>query len=61
MAILASVAMDLVRDKEANKMKMTKFIEEAAEKNADFILFPELALGGLPENAMFSFNSEDAY
>lgn len=61
MAILASVAMDLVRDKEANKAKMTKFIEEAAAQNADFILFPELCLGGLPENPMFIFKPEDAF
>lgn len=61
MAILASVAMDLVNDKDANIAKMTKFIEEAARQKADFILFPELALGGLPKNPMFVFNPEDAF
>ena len=61
MAILASVAMDNARDKKANKAKMTKFIEEAAAKNADLILFPELCLGGLPENPMFIFNPQDAF
>lgn len=61
MAVLASVAMDLVRDKEANKAKMTRFVNEAAAQGADFILFPELALGGLPENPMFIFNPNDAF
>ncbi len=61
MAVLASVAMDLVRDKDANKEKMTKFIEDAARKEADLILFPELALGGLPENPMFVFSPNDAF
>ena len=61
MAVLASVAMDNARDKEANKAKMTKFVEEAAAKGADFILFPELCLGGLPENPMFVFNPQDAF
>ena len=61
MAVLASVAMDVVRDKAANKEKMTSFIEAAADQHADFILFPELALGGLPENPMFIFKPEDAF
>lgn len=61
MAVLASVAMDLVRDKEANKAKMTRFVNEAVAQGADFILFPELALGGLPENPMFIFNPNDAF
>lgn len=33
MAVIASVAMDLARDKAENKAKMTTFIEEAAEKD----------------------------
>ena len=61
MAVLASVAMDVARDKEANKQKMTGFIEMAAAQNADFILFPELSLTGLPENPMFIFKPEDAF
>lgn len=61
MAVIASVAMDLVHDKEANKAKMTAFVEEAAEKNADLIVFPELALGGFPENPMFVFSPKDAF
>ncbi|MEI3231394.1 MAG: carbon-nitrogen hydrolase family protein [Gordonibacter pamelaeae] len=40
MAVIASVAMDLARDKAENKAKMTTFIEEAAEKDVDLILFP---------------------
>lgn len=61
MAVLASVAMDLARDKEVNKSKMTEFVEKAAAQKADLILFPELALGGLPENPMFTFNPNDAF
>ena len=61
MAVIASVAMDLVHDKDVNKAKMTAYIEEAAEKRADLIVFPELALGGFPENPMFVFSPEDAF
>ena len=61
MAVIASVAMDLARDKAENKAKMTTFIEEAAEKDVDLILFPELALGGLPEKPMFVFDPQDAF
>ncbi len=61
MTILASVAMESGHDKKANIAKMTKFIEEAAAQQADFILFPELALGGFPENPMFVFNPNDAF
>ena len=43
MAVIASVAMDLARDKEENKEKMTTFIEAAAETDVDLILFLELA------------------
>ena len=60
MAVLASVAMDLINDKGANRAKMDGFIEKAAAQHADFILFPELALGGLPINPMFVFNPDDA-
>ena len=61
MAVIASVAMDLARDKAENKAKMTTFIEEAAEKDVDLILFPERALGGLPEKPMFVFDPQDAF
>lgn len=60
MAVLASVAMGSEWDVEANRKKMDDFIEQAAAKNADFILFPELCLGGLPKNPMFIFNPDDA-
>ena len=60
MAVLASVAMDLVNDKAANRAKMDSYVEKAAAQNADFVLFPELALGGVPKNPMFIFNPDDA-
>lgn len=60
MTKLASVAMDLVNDKQANLDKMTKYVREAAAQGAELIVFPEMALGGLPKNPMFIFNPEDA-
>lgn len=36
------------------------YVEKAAAQNADFVLFPELALGGVPKNPMFIFNPDDA-
>lgn len=60
MAILASVAMDVVNDKAANIAKMTKYVEEAAAQNADLVVFPEYSLQGYPNNPMFVFNPDDA-
>lgn len=60
MAVLASVAMETSHDKEANKAKMQRFVEEASRRSGDLIVFPEYVLAGLPNNPMFVFNPDDA-
>lgn len=48
MAKIASVAMEVVCDTEANLKKFEKYICEAADQGVDLIVFPEMSLQGLP-------------
>lgn len=60
MAVFASAATPLHATKEENLDEMLRFIDDAAKKNADFILFPELALG-VPKGGMNLISPEDAH
>lgn len=48
MAKIASVAMQVERDKEKNLETYLSYIEKAAEQKVDLIVFPELSLQGFP-------------
>lgn len=61
MAVLTAVAMPVSPDDKAgNLVKIEEYIVQAARQNADLIVFPEMALTGLPKNPMMIFSSDDA-
>lgn len=61
MAILSSVSFEISRTSKASNLShMEGFIEQAVEQNADLVVFPELALTGVPLQPMQTFDPNDA-
>ncbi len=59
MARIASAAMNCKLDKDTNIKTYLRFIDEAASKDVDLLVFPELSLQGAPPNIIeykFSWN-----
>lgn len=55
---IATTALNIRCDKEANLKKFLHYIEEAARQKADLVVFPELGLQGIP-SSMLTYSPDE--